>query len=144
MLIYMEGCGPCIAARPEWAKLEHTLGGQYGKKQPYKFIVADVNKDFAPLIHKIKQPNAFPTILYVSGDKTENYEDSAINDKRRDVDCFMNWIESNVSKMEVVSNFDETPKRHSSKKRKSSHKRRITGGRRYITNCKKTTRRRRR
>jgi hypothetical protein len=143
MLIYMEGCGPCIASRPEWAKLEHTLGGQYGKKQPYKFIVADVNKNFAHLIHKIKQPNAFPSILYVSGDKTENYEDSSINDKRRDVDCFMNWIESHVSKIEVVSNFEETPKRHSSKKRKSSHKRRITGGRRYITNYKKTTRRRR-
>jgi thiol-disulfide isomerase/thioredoxin len=144
MLIYMEGCGPCIAARPEWAKLEHTLGGQYGKKQPYKFIVADVNKNFAPLIHKIKQPNAFPSILYVSGDKMENYEDSAINDKRRDVDCFMNWIESHVGKMEVVSNYKETPKRHSSKKRKSSHKRRITGGRRYMTNYKKTTRRHRR
>jgi hypothetical protein len=144
MLIYMEGCGPCIAARPEWAKLEHTLGGQYGKKQPYKFIVADVNKNFAPLIHKIKQPNAFPSILYVSGDKMENYEDSTINDKRRDVDCFMNWIESHVSKMEVVSNYKETPKRHSSKKRKSSHKRRITGGRKYMTNYKKTTRRRRR
>jgi hypothetical protein len=140
MLIYMEGCGPCIASRPEWAKLEHTLGGQYGKKKPYKFIIADVNKDFAPLIHKIKQPNAFPTILYVSGDKTENYEDSSINDKRRDVDCFMNWIESHIGQMEVVSNFEKTPKRHSSKRRKSSHKRRITGGRNY----KKTTRRRRR
>jgi thiol-disulfide isomerase/thioredoxin len=133
MLIYMEGCGPCIAARPEWAKLEHTLGGQYGKKQPYKFIIADVNKNFAPLIHKIKQPNAFPSILYVSGDKMENYEDSAINDKRRDVDCFMNWIESHVSKMAVVSNYKDIVKRH---KRKPSHmksrklgKRRITGGR---------------
>ena len=26
MLIYMSGCGPCNAARPQWAKLEHTLG----------------------------------------------------------------------------------------------------------------------
>jgi hypothetical protein len=24
MLIYMAGCGPCNAARPEWAKLEHS------------------------------------------------------------------------------------------------------------------------
>ena len=108
----MSGCGPCNAARPEWAKLEHSLGGQYGKKKPYKFIVANVNKDFAPLIHKIKQPNAFPTILYVSGNKIENYEDSSINDKRRDVDCFMNWIESHVSKIEAVSNLKETNKRH--------------------------------
>jgi hypothetical protein len=112
MLIYMSGCGPCNAARPEWAKLEHTLGGQYGKKKPYKFVVATVNKDFSHLLHKIKQPNAFPTILYVSGNKIENYEDSSINDKRRDVDCFMNWIESHVSKIEVVSDFKETHKRH--------------------------------
>ena len=112
MLIYMEGCGPCNAARPEWAKLEHSLGGQYGKKKPYKFIIADVNKDFAHLVHKIKQPNAFPTILYVSGNKIENYEDSSINDKRREVDCFMNWIESHVSKIEAVSNLKETTKRH--------------------------------
>jgi len=119
MLIYMAGCGPCNAARPEWAKLEHTLGGQYGKKKPYKFIVADVNKDFAHLLHKIKQPNAFPTILYVSGNKIENYEDSSINDKRRDVDCFMNWIESHVGKIEAVSNLKETNKRH---RRKPSRK----------------------
>lgn len=115
MLIYMEGCGPCNAARPEWAKLEHSLGGQYGKKKPYKFIVADINKDFAHLVHKIKQPNAFPTILYVSGNKIENYEDSSINDKRREVDCFMNWIESHVSKIEVVTNLKETNKRKSRK-----------------------------
>jgi hypothetical protein len=133
MMIYMEGCGPCNAARPEWAKLKHTLGGQYGKKQPYKFIVADVNKNFAHLIHKIKQPNSFPTIIYLSGDKIENYEDSAINDKRRDVDCFMNWIESHVSNIEVVPDYKEKHKSHSSRKRKrmrkSSHKRRTTGGR---------------
>ena len=112
MLIYMSGCGPCNAARPEWAKLEHSLGGQYGKKKPYKFIIADVNKYFAHLVHKIKQPNAFPTILYVSGNKIENYEDSSINDKRRDVDCFMNWIESHVGKIEAVSNVKDTNKRH--------------------------------
>lgn len=141
MLIYMAGCGPCNAARPEWAKLEHSLGGQYGKKKPYKFIVADINKDFAHLIHKIKQPNAFPTILYVSGNKIENYEDSSINDKRRELDCFMNWIESHVSKIEAVSNLKETHKRRTSYRnkrvRKPTHKRHIQGGRKY-------TRRRRR
>lgn len=142
MMIYMEGCGPCMAARPEWAKLEHTLGGQYGKKKPYKFVVADVNKNFAPLIHKIKQPNAFPTILYVSTNKIENYEDSSINDKRRDVDCFMNWIESHVGKIEVVSNIKElSHKRRSNRpyhKQKKTHKRgrrhlKTTGGKRSRT-----------
>ena len=29
MLIYMEGCGPCNATRPEWKKLETALNHQY-------------------------------------------------------------------------------------------------------------------
>ena len=104
--------------------------------------IADINKDFVHLVHKIKQPSAFPTIIYLSGDKIENYEDSAINDKRREVDCFMNWIESHVSKIEVVSDYKDIPKRRSSKKRKSSHKRRITGGKSHIIGGRKSTRRR--
>ena len=100
-LIYMEGCGPCNAARPEWGKLKRTLGQQY--KRNNNLVVADVNKDFAHLIHKIKQPNAFPTIIYISPNKIENFEESSINDKSRNVDCFMNWIESHVSKPEVLS-----------------------------------------
>lgn len=135
MLIYMSGCGPCNAARPQWAKLEHTLGGQYGKKKPYKFVVADVNKDFSHLLHKIKQPiNSFPTILYVSGNKIENYEDSSINDKRRDVDCFMNWIESHVSKIEAVSNLKETNKRHRRKPSRKFIKSRKLGKRKISQN----------
>ena len=45
----------------------------------------------------------------------------------------MNWIESHVSNIEVVSDYKEKHKSHSSRKRKrmrkSSHKRRTTGGR---------------
>ena len=31
ILVYMEGCGPCNATRPEWAKLEYALKDQYAK-----------------------------------------------------------------------------------------------------------------
>jgi len=140
-LIYMEGCGPCNAARPEWGKLKRTLGQQY--KRNNNLVVADVNKDFAHLIHKIKSPNAFPTIIYISPNKIENFENSSINDKSRNVDCFMNWIESHVSKPEVLSNYTNVHKKHSHRpyyKQKKTHKGRnrhnysnTTGGRRSRT-----------
>jgi hypothetical protein len=31
VLVYMEGCGPCNATRPEWAKIESALKDQYRK-----------------------------------------------------------------------------------------------------------------
>lgn len=139
MLIYMVGCGPCNLTKPEWFKLKSSLGGQYKKNN--KLVVADVNKDFAHLVHKIKPPNGFPTMLYVSqhGNKIENYEDSSIRDKSRNVDSFMNWIESHVSKMEVVSNLKEVHKRHSHrhkrtyKGRSRQHHLKTTGGKRSRT-----------
>jgi thiol-disulfide isomerase/thioredoxin len=128
MLIYMEGCGPCNATRPEWAALAKTLGYQYSKN--HKLVVADINKDVVHLIHKIPQPNSFPTMIYVSqnGNKIEKFEESSINDKSRNTDCFMNWIEGNVSKMELIdsnsrmpnkktkTNINKTSKKHNQSK----------------------------
>ena len=37
ILIYMEGCGPCNATRPEWSKMAHTLQKQYSKNIPNLF-----------------------------------------------------------------------------------------------------------
>jgi hypothetical protein len=101
MLIYMEGCGPCNAVRPEWKELHSALGQQYAKNN--KLVIVDVNKDYAHIIKKIEQPSGFPTILYVSkrGDKIENFEDAPIVNKTRSTDSFINWIESNITKMDV-------------------------------------------
>jgi hypothetical protein len=41
ILIFMEGCGPCNATRPEWKKIESALKDQYAKND--KLIVVDVN-----------------------------------------------------------------------------------------------------
>jgi len=137
MLIYMVGCGPCNLTKPEWFKLKSSLGGQYKKNN--KLVIADVNKDFAHLVHKIEPPNGFPTMLYVSqhGNKIENYEASTIRDKSRNVDSFMNWIESHVSKMEVVSNLKEVHKKHRHNKthkgRSRHHHLKTTGGKRSRT-----------
>jgi hypothetical protein len=122
MLIYMEGCGPCNATRPEWAALEKTLGFQYSKN--HKLVVADINKDVAHLIHKIPQPNSFPTMIYVSqnGNNIEKFEESSINDKSRNTDCFMNWIEGHVSKMELISSDSRMPNKKTKTNTNKKHK----------------------
>jgi hypothetical protein len=109
MLIYMEGCGPCNAVRPEWKELPSALGHKYAKNN--KLVIVDVNKDYAPLIKKIKQPNGFPTILYVSnrGDKIENFEDARIANKMRSTDSFVNWIGSHVSNYKSHHRHQNTP-----------------------------------
>lgn len=99
ILIYMEGCGPCNATRPEWAKLESALKDQYSKND--KLVVIDINKDFASDLKHIGSVDGFPTMKYISnnGNNIESYEDSSVNKKDRSVSSFINWIETNINKM---------------------------------------------
>ena len=61
MLIYMEGCGPCNAVRPEWADFHKTLEQPYLKNN--KLVVVDVNKDYSHLIKKIN--NKLVIVIYL-------------------------------------------------------------------------------
>jgi hypothetical protein len=129
----MEGCGPCNAVRPEWAELDSALGHKYAKN--HNLIIVDLNKDYAHLIKKIKQPTGFPTILYVSngGDKIENFEDAKIANKMRSTDSFVNWIGSHVPSHKSHHKHKSTRTRHHLKK---------TGGRKTKkTRNRKTSRR---
>jgi hypothetical protein len=71
-LIYMEGCGPCNATRPEWEKIKHVL--KKDVKSGNEFLVVDIDKD---LLGKVKNigipPRGFPTIRFISnnGKNTE-------------------------------------------------------------------------
>lgn len=98
ILIYMEGCGPCNATRPEWAKIESALKEQYANND--KLVVIDVNKDFISKVNNLGSIDGFPTMKYIGnrGKIIENYEDSGINKKDRSVDSFINWIENKIFK----------------------------------------------
>jgi hypothetical protein len=139
MLIYMEGCGPCNATRPEWAKLEDALKHQY--KNNDKLVLATINSTIVGSINHIGDINGFPTILYLSnnGSKMEHFEDSSINDKQRNVDCFMNWIESHVGNVQSVSTHRDVLARITAKPRSRTRSRRTRSTRR-----KRRTRRSRR
>ena len=51
ILVYMVGCGPCNATRPEWAKLESALKEQYANKD--NVAVIDVDQELIPHINII-------------------------------------------------------------------------------------------
>lgn len=90
VLIYMEGCGPCNATRPEWTKIENILGQPQQKIKYPGVVVADVDQIVCNNIKHISDLSGFPTMRYISdrGNIVENYE----ND--RSIDAFIKWIDS--------------------------------------------------
>ena len=110
ILVYMEGCGPCNATRPEWAKIESALRDQYAKNN--KLVLIDVNKDFLSDIKSIGPVDGFPTIKYIGnyGKVNEPYEKSSVKKKDRSVDSFINWIETKINKM--ISTAPTTSAKH--------------------------------
>lgn len=139
ILVYMKGCGPCNATRPEWEKIEPTLKSQYAKNN--KLVVIDINKDYIGKIKHIGSIDGFPTMKYISnyGKKVEPYETSTITTKDRSLDSFINWIETNINTVKSVtpnsSAYDrivgkpKTRRKRRSTKRKSNKRRRSTRSR---------------
>jgi thiol-disulfide isomerase/thioredoxin len=134
ILLYMEGCGPCEATRPEWAKIKSNLGEQY--KDNNDVVIVDMNKDLAPLLNHIGSIDGFPTMKYINnkGDNIETYESSSIKNKDRSVDSFVNWIESKITK--VVDNgspkklHSRLSKKKNLRSKKGKSRRSQKGGRR--------------
>lgn len=107
ILVYMDGCGPCNATRPEWDKLEHILKEQY--KNNDNLVIVDVNRNFLPKLKNIGEIDGFPTMKYINnkGKIIETYENSSINKKDRSTDSFINWIESKINTViSTTSPFD--------------------------------------
>ena len=98
VLIYLEGCGPCIATRPEWKKIENVLKDKY--KANDDLVVIDVDQTLLKKMTKLKeQPKGFPTILYIT-DKGKTSEEYNEEDEKifRKIDSFEKWIDSKMKK----------------------------------------------
>ena len=133
IIVYMEGCGPCNATRPEWAKIESALKEQYSTND--KLVVIDVNKDFISNIKHIGSIDGFPTMKYIGtyGKTIEPYEESSIKKKDRSINSFINWIESKINKVisttptssvkNVYNRISQT-KKHSNKRHNKRHTKR--------------------
>lgn len=104
VLFYMEGCGPCNSTRPEWKKIENVLNQKY--KNNNDLVIADIDQellDKIPLLQS-SQPSGFPSMKYMKGTETQDYEDSSIENKDRTIDSFVDWIESKVSAQQKGGN----------------------------------------
>jgi len=126
--VYMDGCGPCNATRPEWEKLKGALETKY--KSNDDVVVADINKDFIDDVKYIGSIDGFPTLKHVSakGKNVESYEECGhVREKNRSVDSFVQWIEvylndgENMS-VESSSSPSELLKRLAGGKRKKTKK----------------------
>ena len=126
ILIYMEGCGPCNAARPDWSKMAHTLQKQYSKNKD--IVIIDINKDLLSSIKNVGNVSGFPTMKYITnkGHTIENYEDSSIKNKDRSVDSFINWVESKVLNGKIVSTNFAGPQHVYNRLRKKQHANKIS------------------
>ena len=132
IIIYMEGCGPCNATRPEWSKMAHTLQKQYANNKDIAII--DLNKDLLPFIKNVGNVNGFPTMKYITdkGHTVESYEDSGVKTKDRSADSFINWVESKVLKGKIVSTnmsgpehvYKRLSKKENTRKKQKGHKKR--------------------
>lgn len=99
ILVYMVGCGPCNATRPEWKNLESALKHQY--KNNNKLVIIDVSRDFMKNVKMVGEIDGFPSMKYISnkGKTVETYENSGVKKKDRSVSSFINWIESKMDKV---------------------------------------------
>jgi len=96
ILIYMEGCGPCMSTKPEWLKIEEFSGENNSSA-----VVADINKDYLSSLKYIGSVDGFPTMKYICKKNgnlvVENYENAKIPKKDRSVQSFVKWIQSKTS-----------------------------------------------
>jgi hypothetical protein len=124
ILIFMEGCGPCNATRPEWLKIKNVLSSNFLKRND--IIIAAIDHTLAEkLTNLTSKPPSFPTMRFITdGGKTvENYEDSSIHNKDRTIDSFIEWIqlktgENNITKLETHHNKTHRNKKHHNKTKK--------------------------
>ena len=105
LLIFMEGCGPCNATRPEWSKIKNVLSPKI--KNNKQIVVAAIDNTLADKLTNLKtKPTGFPTMKFITNGSIidENYEDSNISKKDRTIDSFMEWIHSKLPEQIMNSN----------------------------------------
>jgi len=121
ILIFMEGCGPCNATRPEWSKIKNVLSPKILQRDD--IVIAAIDHKLASKLKNLKtQPSSFPTMRFISdgGNISENYEDSNIIKKDRSIDSFMEWInskhhEKNNKTYKNVKKYNKTHKKRNLK-----------------------------
>ena len=123
ILVYMEGCGPCNATRPEWEKLKNSIT----QIQP-DILITDIEQSLSNQIHRFPPPMGFPTMKFIHGPIIENYEDCKdIERKDRTFASFLSWIDSKTTKPKPKQTLTKKTKKQKGgrrRKRRTRHSRR--------------------
>ena len=92
ILVYMVGCGPCNATRPEWKKMCNSQEDNYLNNDDVAIL--DLDSKFMNNVDGLGDIQGFPTMKYLSdnGKIIEDY-----NGDRKSED-FIEWIEDKLSK----------------------------------------------
>ena len=133
MLVFMEGCGPCNATRPEWKKLQNVLPADFLNRKDVAIVSVDhIMAD--NITHLNPKPASFPTMRYItnSGHTSENYEDCDIDVKDRQIDSFVKWMENKLGESDITHY--KHPGHHHHHKHNSHHNKRSSASktRRYM------------
>jgi len=123
LLIFMEGCGPCNATRPEWSKIKNVLSRDFLKRTD--IVIAAIDNQLAEKLVNLKtKPTGFPTMRFITdgGNSSENYEDSNIIKKDRTIDSFIEWIH-----LKTGTNPSQPYKRNNTYKRNKTYKKQKGG-----------------
>jgi len=96
VLIYKDGCPPCMEIHPEWKKLENVL------KVDKKVIIADINEKFLKDVDCFETEQVeksdkivithYPTMIYIQGPHNKLYEGN------RTIDALVKWINRTLRK----------------------------------------------
>lgn len=129
MFVFMEGCGPCNATRPEWKKLQNVLPANFLNRKDIAIVSVDhIMAD--NVTHLTPKPSSFPTMRYItnSGHTSENYEDCNIDVKDRQIDSFVKWMENKLGESDIM-HYKHPGHYHHNKRSSASKTRRHVGGR---------------
>jgi len=131
VLIYMDGCGPCMSTHPEWKKLETKFENQDD------IGVFDVEvSNLANIDHEGLKRNiaGYPTMRHIHGDATSEYEKCENISHDRTHESFVDWINSISSGKKSSMRGGSREKRA----RRTKRAKRTRGGRKWSLKYKRS------
>ena len=102
MFIFMDGCGPCNAMKPEWVKIKSKLTDKYPNRDDV--VIISMNMLFLNELESeltksgkksIGEIVGFPTIKYIKGNKIDEYTGS------RESDIFVSWVAEKIPELKT-------------------------------------------
>ncbi len=134
LLIFMIGCGPCEATKPEWLNIKSKLDNELNNDN--NIVIADLEQSLLNDLENLpKQPMGFPTMYYITdgGNICEEFDDG------RDVDSFIKWIESKTNSIQQGGKKNKKSKK-SKKNKKNKKSKKIKKSKNRNNNTRKRSR----